>query len=118
MYNLYNEKMSNKQCKKYDSSRIMDKKKTQCFEYKSVWMCPYEHVLDELRRKLDNKAKKFVFVGNNDQSKAYKLYNLISKRFIIKRGVLFLEDVAFDRIFDKKINIEVNVPQEEKKDYL
>jgi hypothetical protein len=30
----------------------------------------YAHVLDELRRKLDNKGEKCIFVGYSDESKA------------------------------------------------
>ena len=33
------------------------------------------HVLDQLRKKLDNKGEKCIFLGYCDESKAYKLYN-------------------------------------------
>jgi len=42
----------------------------------------YAHVLDELRNKLDSKGDKFIYVGYSDESKAYKLYNPLTKVMI------------------------------------
>jgi len=52
----------------------------------------YAHVPDELRKKLDSKAgnskgEKCIFVGYSDESKAYKLYNPLTKKVIISRYV-------------------------------
>jgi len=54
----------------------------------------YAHVPNELRKKLDNKGEKCIFVGYNDESKAYKLYNSLTKKFIISRDVQFREEEA------------------------
>ena len=35
----------------------------------------YAHVPDQQRKKLEDKSKKLVFVGYDDKSKAYRLYN-------------------------------------------
>jgi hypothetical protein len=36
-----------------------------------VFVCvAYAHVMDEFRRKLDNKGEKYIFVGYNDESEA------------------------------------------------
>jgi hypothetical protein len=35
----------------------------------------YEKVLDSKRIKLDNKSKKYIFIGYDEKSKAYKLYD-------------------------------------------
>lgn len=78
----------------------------------------YAHVPDELRRKLDNKGEKCIFVGYSDESKAYKLYNPISKKVIINRDVQFIEDEAWDGTLDKTINIAANIPQEENEDFI
>eukprot|EP00253_Pinus_taeda_P019205 PITA_19205 len=45
------------------------------------------HVPDELRKKLDNKGEKCIFVGYSDESKAYKLYNPLTKKVIISKDV-------------------------------
>jgi hypothetical protein len=39
----------------------------------------YAHVLDQRRTKLDDKSTKLVFIGYDEMSKAYKLYNPIEK---------------------------------------
>ena len=78
----------------------------------------YAHVPDELRRKLDSKGEKCIFVGYSNESKAYKLYNPISKKVIISRDVKFVEDEAWDGTLDKTINIAANIPQEEDEDFV
>ena len=52
----------------------------------------YAHVPDEIRKKLDNKGEKFIFIGYSDESKAYKLYNLTRKKVIININMQFVED--------------------------
>lgn len=49
----------------------------------------YAHVPKELRRKLDDRSEKFIFLGNNDHSRAYKLYNLVTNKVIISHDVEF-----------------------------
>ena len=43
----------------------------------------YAHVLDELRKKLDNKRHKCIFVGYSKDTKSYKLYDPITRKVII-----------------------------------
>ncbi|CAL8155624.1 unnamed protein product [Prunus armeniaca] len=38
----------------------------------------YEHILDEKRKKLDDKSEKCIFLGVGEPSKAYKLFNPIT----------------------------------------
>lgn len=52
----------------------------------------YAHIPDQKRSKLDDKGEKCIFLGVSDQSKAYKLYNPISKKIVISRDVIFYED--------------------------
>jgi hypothetical protein len=40
----------------------------------------YAHVPDELRKKLDNKGHKCIFVGYSEDTKAYKLYDLLQEK--------------------------------------
>jgi transposase InsO family protein len=47
----------------------------------------YAHVPDELRRKMENKGHKCIFVGYSEETKAYKLYDPIARKFIINRNV-------------------------------
>jgi len=52
----------------------------------------YAHVSKELRRKLDEKAKEFVFVGYAEDAKGYRLLDKSTDKVIVSRDVNFLED--------------------------
>ena len=43
----------------------------------------YAHVSNQLRKKLDDKGEKCIFIGYDTDSKAYKLYNPETKNIII-----------------------------------
>nr|KYP46330.1 Retrovirus-related Pol polyprotein from transposon TNT 1-94 [Cajanus cajan] len=43
----------------------------------------YAHVPDQLRKKLDDKGEKCIFIGYNTNSKAYKLYNPVDNKSAI-----------------------------------
>ena len=47
---------------------------------------------DEARSKLDDKSKKFIFIGYDTNSKGYKLYNPDTGKTIISRDVIFNEE--------------------------
>ena len=51
----------------------------------------YVHVSDGKRRKLDDKSKKFIFIGYNTNSKGYKLYNPNNEKTIISSDMDFDE---------------------------
>nr|KYP48195.1 Retrovirus-related Pol polyprotein from transposon TNT 1-94 [Cajanus cajan] len=55
----------------------------------------YAHVLDQLRKKLDDKGKRCVFIGYSSNSKTYKIYNSKTK-VIISRNVTFNEKGMWD----------------------
>ena len=50
------------------------------------------HVPDNKRVKLDAKSFKCVLLGVSEESKAYRLFDPISKKIIISRDVVFEED--------------------------
>ena len=54
------------------------------------------HVPDETRTKLDDKSKKFIFIGYDSSSKGYKLYNPNTKKTVISRDVEFDEEGHWD----------------------
>jgi hypothetical protein len=76
----------------------------------------YSLIPQELRRKLDDKGEKFIFVGYSEHSKAYKLYNPITKMLIISRDVEFLEEEAWDGRIDKINTSTPSVLQENEED--
>ena len=51
----------------------------------------YVHVLDELRRKLDPKVEKCIFVGYSLQQKGYRCYNPVTRELRVSRDVVFDE---------------------------
>ena len=51
----------------------------------------FMHVLKEKRSKLDNKAKKCIFVGYKDGIKGYKLWNPVTRKIVYSREVVFRE---------------------------
>jgi hypothetical protein len=65
----------------------------------------YAHVPDELRRKLDNKGQKCIFVGCSEETKGYKLYDLVARKVIINRDVQFVENEAWDGTIEKTVKI-------------
>nr|XP_025665251.1 uncharacterized protein LOC112763924 [Arachis hypogaea] len=50
----------------------------------------------QLRKKLDDKGEKCIFIGYSTDSKAYKLYNPETKKVIISRDVTFDEKDMWD----------------------
>jgi hypothetical protein len=52
----------------------------------------FTHIPSELKRKLDDRSEKFIFVGYSEISKSYRLCNLISKKLILSRDANFLEN--------------------------
>ena len=51
----------------------------------------YVHVPDESRTKLDDKSKKFVFIGYDEKFKGYKLFDPTNNKLIVSRDVQFDE---------------------------
>ena len=47
----------------------------------------YAHIPDQLRKKLDSNGEKCIFIGYNEESKACRLYNPSTKKFVISRDV-------------------------------
>ena len=64
----------------------------------------FVHTPNRLRKKLDPKSTKAIFVGYHLGTKGYKLYDLSSKRFIRSRNVLFYEQKFHDfELNDEKV---------------
>ena len=58
------------------------------------------HVPDAKRTQLDDKSLCCVLLGVSEVSKAYKLYDPVSQKNVIRRDVVFDEDKSWD--WDKK----------------
>ena len=64
--------------------------------FKNFGCIAYAHIPDEKRKKLVDKAEKCVFVGVSETSKAYKLFNPLTKKIVTSRDVIFDEDNTWD----------------------
>jgi len=70
----------------------------------------YAHVPKEMRRKLDDRSEKCIFVGYSEESRAYRLYNPISKKYVISRDVEFKEEEAWDGSIDNSVSEGATLP--------
>ena len=50
----------------------------------------YAHVSDEMRKKIDKKGEKCIFIGYFKDTKSYKLYDPIMRKVIISCDVQFV----------------------------
>eukprot|EP00253_Pinus_taeda_P019173 PITA_19173 len=66
----------------------------------------YAHIPDQLRRKLDNKGEKCIFIGYSEESKAYRLYIPSTKKFFVSRDVQFIEEKTWDGSIEKTVNVK------------
>ena len=55
----------------------------------------YVQVPKVKRKKLDNHDEKCIFIGYSEESKAYKLYNPLTKKLAVSRDVVFNEAEAW-----------------------
>ena len=76
----------------------------------------YVHVDDQVRTKLDDKRKKMIFMGYDQKSKWYTLYNLNEGKMVICRDVEFNEDGVCDWKIDdgKKYDFLLILDEDEK----
>ncbi|KAJ3676254.1 hypothetical protein LUZ60_003666 [Juncus effusus] len=56
----------------------------------------YAHIPDQRMTKLDDKSKKFVFIGYDDKTKAYKLIDPIEWKVMVSRDVHVNEESTWD----------------------
>ncbi|KAK9941415.1 hypothetical protein M0R45_018018 [Rubus argutus] len=71
-------------------------KKPAVDHFKIFGCIAYAHIPDEKRKKLDDKGEKCVFLGVSEQSKAYKLFNPITKKIVVSRDVIFDEESTWN----------------------
>ena len=80
---------------------------------KSFGCVAYAHVSNELRRKLDKKGHKCIFVGYSEDTKAYKLYDPVTRKVIISRDVQFVENESWDGTIDINVKIVSNIDNDD-----
>jgi len=56
----------------------------------------YAHVPDQQRTKLEDKSKKYIFIGYDEKTKGYMLLDPISKKVMVSRDVRVDEATKWD----------------------
>ncbi|KAL3611553.1 hypothetical protein D5086_002573 [Populus alba] len=75
--------------------------------YFRVFGCiAHVHIPEKRRSKLDDKNEKCIMLGVSEEAKAYRLYNLVSKKVIISSDVVFVENEKWEW---EKSNEEIEV---------
>ena len=67
----------------------------------------YAHVPDQRRTKLEDKSKRYIFIGYDKKTKGYKLLDPISRMVIVIRDVRVNEASEWDWNNWTEVNIEV-----------
>ena len=73
----------------------------------------YAHVPNVLRKKLDDKGEKCVFLGVSETSKAYKLYNPITRNIKVSQDVEFDEESTWSWNNKPAIPLTLNEGEDE-----
>jgi uncharacterized protein with WD repeat len=67
----------------------------------------YAHVPDQRRMKLEDKSKRYIFIGYDEKTKGYKLLDSISKKVMVSRDVRVNEANKWDWNNSTEVIIEV-----------
>jgi hypothetical protein len=81
--------------------------KSSVSHFKVLRCVAYSHFPKDLRINLDDRSEKCIFVGYSENSKAYRLYNLITQKLIVSRDVKFQEDKYLDNQTSEMIVHEI-----------
>ena len=65
----------------------------------------YAHVADQRRTKLEDKCKRYIFIGYDEKTKGYKLLDPISKMVIVSRDVQVNEASEWDWNNSTEVNM-------------
>ena len=66
-------------------------KKLDASHLKVFGCIAYVHVPYKLRKKLDPKAEKYIFIGYSLEQKGYHCYNPVTSEFRVSKDVIFYE---------------------------
>ncbi|KAJ3693375.1 hypothetical protein LUZ60_008855 [Juncus effusus] len=76
----------------------------------------YAHIPDQRRTKLDDKNKKFVFIGYDEKTKVYKLIDPIERKVMVRRDVHVNEESTWDWNKNEIIHEKADLVEPEKGD--
>ena len=70
----------------------------------------YALIPKEQRNKLGARSRRCIFLGYEEYSKAYHLYDEVNKKFVISRDVIFLETNKNDQSIERQLDHLENYP--------
>ena len=82
--------------------------KTDASHFKVFGCVAYAHILEEKWKNIYERSVKYIFIGYSEKYKAYRLYNHVTKNFIISKDVKFQGDKWWD---DKIVGSYVPIMQ-------
>ena len=71
----------------------------------------YSHVSSEKRTNLEATVERGIFVGYDEDSKDFCIYFPTKRKDVVRREVIFEEDIAFKRSRDFEIEEQQSIPQ-------
>ena len=83
------------------------RQKPTIFHLKVFGSVAYAHVPDQWKTKLEDKSKRYSFIGYDEKTKGYKLLDPTSKMVIVSRDVRVNEASEWDWNNSTEVNIEV-----------
>jgi hypothetical protein len=75
--------------------------------FKNFGCIVFAHIPEEMRKNLENRSEKCIFIRYNEQSKAYILYNPVTKKFLVSRMSNSLENKSWS----EQENIDIGYSQ-------
>ena len=72
-----------------------DGKKVNVSQFRFFGLVTFSHVPQKLRKKIDDRSERCILVGYSEESKAYILYNPLTKKFVLNRDVKFSENKSW-----------------------
>ena len=84
--------MSYLSCRRKNTLEVFTARKPDIKHLRIFGCICYSHVPAALRQKLDSKAEKGVFMGYGSCEKGYRVYILESKKIVLSRSVVFVEN--------------------------
>ena len=72
--------------------------KNVSYQHSNVFGClAYMHVPRDHGSKLDNKSKPCIFLGYSEDEFGYKMWDLLDKKVVGSRNIVFLEDKTIEK---------------------
>jgi hypothetical protein len=81
-------------------------KKLHVDHFKIFGCVPYLHIPKEQIKKLENKTR-CLFLGYDEHSKVYRLYDLVKKKIVLSRDVTFDKSkIEYHHLLSKRISFQ------------